>query len=186
MCVGSWPRYGWGANTDESGRAGRAYTPWDNRRMIRSGAGHAGILPQAPVGRAVAIGIAFAVAYVLLDRLSYIHPLEQYGITPWNPQPALAIALLVVGGQRWLPVVFGAVVAAEWVVRGAPAGMAATLYLGAVLALAYAAIARALTGPFAIDPALGSRRHTVRLVAVVTIGALLAGMLYLAALASLG
>ena len=135
--------------------------------------------------RATVVSVAFAAGYVLLDRLSYIHPLEQYGITPWNPQPALAIALLMVGGQRWLPAVFAAVVAAEWIVRGAPAGLPATLLLGAVLALAYAAIARALAGTFAIDPALGSRRDTVRLVAVVTFGTLVAGALYVGALVAL-
>lgn len=154
--------------------------------MIRSGAGHAGPVPQAPVARAVAIGIAFAVAYVLLDRVSYIHPLEQYGITPWNPQPALAIALLLVGGQRWIPVIFGAVVTAEWIVRGAPAPWPTTLLLGGVLTMAYAAIARALARPFAIDFALATRRDIFRLVVVVIVGILATGVLYVGALVASG
>ena len=136
--------------------------------------------------RTATVGAAFLAGYVLLDRVSYIHPLEQYGITPWNPQPALAIALLLVLGQRWLPAVIAAVVAAEYVVRGAPAGWAATLLLGAVLALAYAAIARALAGPFAIDLALGTRRDTFHLVAVAIVGALAAGVLYVGALFAVG
>lgn len=136
--------------------------------------------------RATLASVGFVAGYILLDRLSYIHPLEQYGITPWNPQPALAIALLLVGGQRWLPAAFAAVVAAEWIVRGAPAGVAGTLLLGAVLTLAYAAIARALAKPFAIDPALASRRDAIRLVGVVIVGSLVTGALYVAALASLG
>ena len=148
----------------------------------RSSIGAAGL----GAARATALGAAFIAGYVLLDRLSYIHPLEQYGITPWNPQPALAIALLLLGGQRWLPTVFGAAIAAEWIVRGAPAGLAATLVLCAVLTLAYWAMARALGGALAIHPALSSRRDAIRLLTVVTVGALLAGALYLAALVSMG
>lgn len=155
--------------------------------MNTTGMGETRLEPAAVgAARATLLGASFAACYILLDRLSYIHPLEQYGITPWNPQPALAVALLLLGGQSWLGVVFAAVVAAEWIVRGAPAGLAATLVLGAVLTLSYAAIARALSSLFPIDPALGSRRDTIRLVAVVTIGTLVTGVLYIAALASLG
>lgn len=45
--------------------------------------------------------LGFVAAYLLLDAMSYIHPLAQSTITPWNPQPALAIALLMIRGQRW-------------------------------------------------------------------------------------
>jgi len=34
----------------------------------------------------------FAPCYLMLDWVSYIHPLGPFNITPWNPQPALAIA----------------------------------------------------------------------------------------------
>ena len=143
--------------------------------------------PQAlGAARFGAIACAFVAAYVVLDRVSYIHPLEQYGITPWNPQAALAIALVLVGGQRWIPVVVASVVTAEWVVRGAPGGTLATLLLGAVLGLSYAAIARALGGAFAIDLGLRTRRDTFRLVSVVTVGTLFTGSLYLGALLALG
>ena len=40
----------------------------------------------------------FAPCYVLLDWVSYIHPLGPFNITPWNPQPALAIAWMLLGG----------------------------------------------------------------------------------------
>ena len=40
----------------------------------------------------------FAPCYLLLDWVSYIHPLGPFNITPWNPQPALAIAWMVLGG----------------------------------------------------------------------------------------
>jgi signal transduction histidine kinase len=138
-----------------------------------------------PLRRAL-LGAAFVAGYVAFDWLSYIHPMQQYGITPWNPQPALAIGLLALCGQRWLPAVFVAAVLAEWWVRDAHAGWAATLVIGAVLALCYAAIARALTGRFAVRPALDSRRDAIRLVAVISGGALVTGVLYIAALLASG
>jgi signal transduction histidine kinase len=132
------------------------------------------------------LGAAFVAGYIALDWLSYIHPMQQFGITPWNPQPALAIGLLALRGQRWLPAVFLAAVLSEWLVRGAHAGWPATLVIGAVLALCYAAIARALTGRYAVRPELDSRRDAIRLVAVVAAGALATGILYIAALLASG
>jgi two-component system, LuxR family, sensor kinase FixL len=136
--------------------------------------------------RQVLVAPAFVAGYLLLDWMSYIHPMQQYSITPWNPQPALAIALLMLGGQRWLPLVFAAVVAAEALVRGMPAPWPATLLVGAVLSLGYAAVARTLAGPFSIDPALDSLRDALRLATVVAVGALGTGILYVAALLATG
>ena len=45
----------------------------------------------------------FAPCYVLLDWVSYIHPLGPFNITPWNPQPALAIAWMLLGGLVHAP-----------------------------------------------------------------------------------
>lgn len=134
--------------------------------------------------REALLGLLFVGGYLGLDWISYIHPMQQFSITPWNPQPALAIALLFVKGQRWIPVVFAAVLMAEWIVRGAPTSLGSTLLIGAVLALGYAAIAQGLKGRFAVDPALATRRDTLRLVGVVATGALATGILYLAALLS--
>jgi two-component system sensor kinase FixL len=133
-------------------------------------------------GRSSLLAAGFVAGYLALDWVSFIHPMQQYGITPWNPQPALAIALLLRGGQRWLPVVFVGVLLAECVVRGASPVAPSALLIAAVLTLGYAAIARALSGRFQIDPALDSGRDVVRLVGVGAGGALLTGVLYIAAL----
>src|SRR6187549_1975671 len=127
-----------------------------------------------------------AVAYIAMDAVSYIHPTEHYGITPWNPQPTFAIVLLMVAGQRWLPMVFAAVLGAEVLVRGAPAPWPATLLMAAVLSLGYAAMAAALVGPLAISRRLDARRDVVSLVLVVLIGSLLTGLLYVAAIHASG
>lgn len=136
--------------------------------------------------RAAAIAAAFVAGYVLLDRVSYIHPVQQFNITPWNPQPALAIALAMTLGQRWLPVVFAAALLAERIVRGDLISMPASALAAAVLTLGYAAIARALTGRYATSPRLDTRRDILRLAGVVVVGSLATGALYVAALLATG
>src|SRR5687768_5076217 len=104
--------------------------PWENRRMdqpipgTHAGHGHgkAWLTP-----RDFALGAAFVAAYVGADWVSYLHPMQQSGITPWNPQPAFAIALLMRAGQRTLPLVFLAALLAEWLVRDAMGGWPSAL-----------------------------------------------------------
>lgn len=136
----------------------------------------------SPVPRAA----AFLLAYLLLDWVSFIHPFQQSGITPWNPQPALAIALLMRGGPAWSPLVFAAALLAECVVRGAAPLDPAAILVAAALTVAYVGIARALCGPLRVDPALGRARDVGRLVVGVSVGTFLAGMLYLAAIGAAG
>ena len=64
----------------------------------------------------------FAPCYIALDWASYIDPVGPFNITPWNPQPALAIAWMLLGGLWHAPAVFATIVAADVVVRGAPGG----------------------------------------------------------------
>jgi signal transduction histidine kinase len=142
-------------------------------------------MKRSASARALLAG-GFLAGYLLLDWVSYIHPMQQYSITPWNPQPALAIALLLFGGQSWLPAVFIAAVAAEWLVRGAVPYSASTLLIGAVLTLGYAAIAQAMRGRLSIAPGLESRVDVVRLVGVIAVGAFATGVLYIAALLASG
>jgi signal transduction histidine kinase len=130
--------------------------------------------------------LAFLASYLLLDWLSYVHPLQQSSITPWNPHPALAVGLLALRGQRWLPAVFLAILSAEAVVRHMPAGVGTTLVVSLALALGYGAIAAALSGLIATGEALESRRGLSRLIGVIAIGTLVTGALYVGALWSSG
>lgn len=63
--------------------------------------------------------LGYLAVFLLLDWASYIHPFQGLNVTPWNPQPALAIALLLASSQLWWVVWIG-LVAAEVVVRGVP------------------------------------------------------------------
>lgn len=132
--------------------------------------------------RKVFLALVFVAGYVALDWLSFIHPMEGFNITPWNPQPALAIALLMIAGFRWLPIVFIALLASEWLGRGAAAPIPAMLLIGAVLCCGYGLIAKALVGVFRIQPSLDSQRDAVRLIAVTGVGALVTGALFITAL----
>ena len=54
----------------------------------------------------VVIGPAFLAGYVLLDWASYIQPFGVFGITPWNPPTGLSFVLILIFGQRFLPLIF--------------------------------------------------------------------------------
>lgn len=111
--------------------------------------------------------------------------MAQFNITPWNPQPALAIALLMLYGQRWLPAVLLAVVATEQVIRDTPAPFFVDLLVAIVLSLCYGAIARLLAradGPAPLD----STHDVLRLIGGVVLGVLVTGILYVGALVAAG
>lgn len=130
--------------------------------------------------------LAFALVYPLFDWVSYIYPMAQYNITPWNPQPALAIGLLMLYGQRWLPLVVVVVAITEQVIRSTPSPWPVDLATALVLSFCYAAIAHLLTERYAITTRLDSSRAVMRLVSVVILGALLTGILYVGLLAASG
>ena len=141
-------------------------------------------MPAAPRGvlpRAANLA-GFFFAYLFLDWVSYLHPLEPFRITPWNPQAAVAIALLMLSGQRWLPAVVATVVSAELLLRASPDTLMATSSAALVLSLGYAGIAHALTHSFPIRARLDDHRDVMRLIGVVTAGALVIGVLYVGTL----
>jgi signal transduction histidine kinase len=129
---------------------------------------------------------AFVAAYLFFDWLSYLHPVPPFRVTPWNPQPAFAIALLMLYGQRWLPAVVAVVFCAELLLRWPVEALLTAASVSIVLSLGYAAIAHALTHIAPIRPKLDEQGDVLRLVAVVTTGALVTGMLYIGALLASG
>src|SRR5688500_4290843 len=96
----------------------------------------------------------FAPCYVALDWASYIDPVGPFNITPWNPQPALAIVWMLLGGMHHLPVVFATIFAADLLVRHAPGGFFISVLSAVTLAGGYGAIAWILR---ALLPDLGLR-----------------------------
>lgn len=133
---------------------------------------------------------AFAAGYVTLyiaaDWISYVHPLASLGITPWNPPPALSLALLLMAGLRFAPALFPAALLAEIFVHDAPALIGVQLASAMALSAGYAGAAWLLAGPLRFNPNLERRRDLIMLVAVAVAAALVVGMLYVAAHAAGG
>jgi signal transduction histidine kinase len=106
-----------------------------------------------PGSRTAALAMAFVAAYVLLDWLSYVQPVLKLGITPWNPQAGLALALLLARGSSWGWLVALAALLSELVVRDNPAGLPVLAASSAVIAVGYTSAARflrpRLAGPIA-------------------------------------
>ena len=128
----------------------------------------------------------FAPCYIALDWASYIQPLGPFNITPWNPQPALAIVWMLLGGLRHAPAVAATLVLADALVRHAPGGYAVTLGTALVLTTGYGAIAAALRRLLG-EPGLHGARDLAVFAAVVAAGSALVatafvGMLRLAGL----
>ena len=130
----------------------------------------------------------FAPCYVALDWASYIDPVGPFNITPWNPQPALAVAWMLLGGLHHAPVVLATVFVADILVRHAPGGYLITVLTSVTLAGGYAAIAWLLRS-LVSDPGLRSTKDLTIFASVVTaataiIGAAFVGVLRAAGLLS--
>jgi signal transduction histidine kinase len=119
-----------------------------------------------PALRTLATSAVYIGAYVALDWASYIHPLAQLAITPWNPPPGLSLFLLLRYGLRYTPALFVAALAAELLVRGVPSHPLLTLGSSVLLAAGYALAGALLAGPLHIGRNLGSLRDVNRFVAV--------------------
>jgi signal transduction histidine kinase len=128
------------------------------------------------------IGLGYVAAFLTLDWVSYIRPFEGLNITPWNPQPALAIALLL-RQPHWLWLVWLSLLTAELAVRGIPSEGFVTLAATAALALSYAAIARALRVRLVPDLSLHSRRELLWFTVIVIAGTLFSAIVYVTSLA---
>jgi signal transduction histidine kinase len=99
-----------------------------------------------PVAQAAfwARGIAFIALYVALDWVSYVQPYSPIGLTPWNPPPAIGLAMILRYGTIYGVWLAPAGLAAEIVLRGLPAPFAATLAAQAEVAIIYTALGVAL------------------------------------------
>src|SRR5688572_33426251 len=117
----------------------------------------------------------FAPCYIVLDWASYIDPVGPFNITPWNPQPALAIVWMMLAGIVHAPAVLATIVLADVVVRHAPGGYLITATTGLVLASGYAAIAWGLKALLR-DTGLRSTRQLTTFAGVVVVGTGVVGL----------
>jgi hypothetical protein len=79
----------------------------DNNMRVRRRAAPAGWSTN-PGWRGVVLSIGYVALYLELYRLSFIGALHGIGITPWSPSTGLAMALLIIKGVRYAPLVMAA------------------------------------------------------------------------------
>jgi signal transduction histidine kinase len=84
------------------------------------------------------------VLYVALDRVSFVQALPGSSYTPWNPPPALSLALLTLKGLGFAPAVFAAELISGRVISDFPSGIVASIASAAVVAAGYTATASLL------------------------------------------
>jgi signal transduction histidine kinase len=125
--------------------------------------------------------LVFAPCYVALDWASYIDPVGPFNITPWNPQPALAIVWMLLGGMHHAPVVFATILGADVLIRHAPGGYFITVLGSVTLAGGYAAIAWMLRALLS-DLGLRSSRQLTIFAVVVAGGTAVVGAAFVGAL----
>ena len=146
--------------------------------------GRAGMFPsRVRVGWLLAP--AFMAAYLMLDWASYIRPLQGLNITPWNPQPALAIALLV-WSRRWIWLVWAGLAAAELVVRGIPVNWLAACAATVALSFTYAAIAQALSQRTDLSHPFATLKDLGWFAVIAISGSLASAVLYVLAFSATG
>lgn len=127
----------------------------------------------------------FAPCYIALDWASYIDPVGPFNITPWNPQPALAIVWMMLGGLVHAPAVLAAILLADVLVRHVPGGYVITVTTALVLAGGYLGIAWVLK-TLLIDAGLRSTRQLTIFVMVVVAGAGVVGAGFIGVLSAAG
>lgn len=130
-------------------------------------------------------GLAFVIAYVLLDWASYLHPMYGLNITPWNPSLALGLVVWFRAGWPAALPWFAAILIGEVLVRGLPATLPMTLALSGVLTAGYGLMAEALRRVSAGD-VLHDRRRLLHWLAIVIAGTLVTSAIYVSLLALLG
>ncbi len=129
------------------------------------------------------VALGYLLLYVGLDWVSFIHPMRGLNITPWNPQAALAVGLLVWAPRAWWLVWLG-LVGAEVAVRGMAYAWPAGLAVATALTLGHALAAAACAHWFRPAPRVATRRHFLLFLSIAVGAALLDAVLYVAALAA--
>ena len=127
------------------------------------------------------LAIALLALYVVLDWLTYVYP-ARFGITPFNPEAAVAVVLFMLCGARYAPLVFIVALWGEFALPASPRPIAVILINSAILTAGFFAMAHALSGRFRIRVELDTRRDVLRLMGVTLACMLVCGVAYVGVL----
>jgi two-component system sensor kinase FixL len=116
-------------------------------------------------------GIAFLIAYVALEWISFIHEYKGVPVTPWNPGLGVVFALMLYSGARYGVVLFVGVLIAEIAVLRTNLPWPFIFGVAAVIAVGYSAVA--LVVRRYLDVGLNHLRDIFLLLAAGAVGAML-------------
>jgi two-component system sensor kinase FixL len=140
---------------------------------------------RAPGSQTLLIGTGYLALYLLLDWASYVEPLRNTNITPWNPNTGVVMALLLARGGRWAPLVAFGIFVGELLTDEAPAPWRvlalASLYLAAVYTLAAWALRRR-----GLERPIGTAKGAAWFAGVIAVASGVAAAGYVGILASAG
>lgn len=133
------------------------------------------------------LGFAYLAGYVLLDWVSFIHPIAPFGITPWNPPTGLSFIVVLLFGQRFIPILFVAPLVADLVVRRFALSWPLELLTVAIIGLGYSAALIFLSRPGTrFNPTLASMRDLLLLLVVAAASAAFVASTYIGTLVMAG
>ena len=120
----------------------------------------------------VFVGMAYLVAYALLDWISFIEPYAHLGITPWNPGTGLSFVLLLLFGQRMFPFLLVSPLLADLVHQQFALPWTFEILSSVLVGGGYSLALMFLQRPsLDFDPALSSMRDLVILMIVAVVSA---------------
>jgi two-component system, LuxR family, sensor kinase FixL len=109
-------------------------------------------------------GLAYLAGYVALDWISFLEPYAPFGITPWNPNTGLSFVLILVFGQRMIPLLFVSPFLADLINRQIVLPWTIEIVTVALIGGGYTAALVLLKRPnVRFDPTLSSMRDLVLL-----------------------
>jgi PAS domain S-box-containing protein len=138
-----------------------------------------------PGWRAVVLAVGYVALYLALDRLSFIGALHGVGITPWNPSTGLAMALLVIKGLRYAPLVMVAELLSGATLPVAPVSPVPIFLPSLVVTAGYTAAA-AILRQAGLQSGIRGSSDVVRLLAVTIISSGLVASGFVASYAAAG
>lgn len=132
-------------------------TTWQEERPAEAA-------PSRSVLQSLAIAVGYLALYVVMDWASFLEPIGSYAVTPWNPQTGISLALVLIFGRRYIPLLFVAPLLADLAVRGFPVAAPAGLVLAAIIGAGYSLAGTALTSELLrFDRRLASSRDVLLL-----------------------
>jgi len=95
----------------------------------------------AGASKSAAFIVGYLCLYLLLDWASYVEPVRHTGVTAWNPNTALVMALLLARGERWAPLVAIGCFLGDLLIDEAPAPWRTTVITSLYVTAVYTAAA---------------------------------------------